>query len=64
MNCPRCGRKQPKGERGVEDTRDVAGGSAIRRRRRCPAGHAWTTIEFEAMKVVSFVPVPAKRKGS
>jgi len=54
MKCPGCG-----GSSSVLATLTRDGGRAIRRRRQClvtACKHRWTTIEFEARKVVAYLP--------
>lgn len=44
MKCPACQLTVESRDRSVIDTRS-AGDASIRRRRRCPCGHRWTTYE-------------------
>jgi len=41
MLCPECGQKS-----GVEFTRSNVAGSMLRRKRRCPAGHIFRSVEI------------------
>lgn len=42
MKCPECGSEKSK----VYDSRPVLGGDIIQRRRECPSGHRWATLEI------------------
>lgn len=42
MKCPHCGSEKSK----VYDTRPEMNGTAVLRRRECPEGHRWATLEL------------------
>lgn len=54
MKCPTCGSKSM-----VFDSRLSIEGAVIWRRRKCPSGHRWTTMEIEMS-----MPETAKQRGS
>jgi transcriptional regulator NrdR family protein len=56
VKCPACG-----GLSEVLKARSRDRGASVRRRRQClkrACKHRWTTIEFEAARVVAYVPKP------
>jgi len=42
MKCPECGSEKSK----VYDSRPEMNGAVIQRRRECPEGHRWATLEI------------------